>query len=145
MPEPGKRAWLRAMWLSAYACSNHVPRITIKMRTGPTNPYLKTLIRELKQLSREQNVNIWKRVAEDLSKSTRQRRVVNLSRINTYTKANETVIVPGKVLASGELDHKVEIAAFQFSEAAKKKVKTLMKIQELMKKNPKGKKVRIIG
>ena len=115
------------------------------MRTGPTNPYLKTLIRELKQLSREQNVNIWKRVAEDLNKSTRQRRAVNLSKINTYTKANETVIVPGKVLASGELDHKVEIAAFQFSEAAKKKVKTLMKIQELMKKNPKGKKVRIIG
>lgn len=123
----------------------HVPRIIFKMITGPTNQYLKTLIRELKRLSNKENVSIWKRVAEDLSKSARQMRVVNISRINKYTKDNETIIVPGKVLSAGDLDHKVNIAAWRFSEAAKSKIKSTMTIHELMKKNPKGKKVRIIG
>jgi len=113
-------------------------------RTGSDNPNLVNLIHDLKKLSIDQKVKFWKRIAEDLEKPTRKRREVNLDRLSRNTKANETVIVPGKVLGSGELDHKLKVAAFAFSQPAKEKVEA-MTIRQLMKDNPKGKGVRIIG
>ena len=113
--------------------------------TGPTNPNLSKLIQELKMLSFKEKVNIWKSIAKELEKPTRRRRSVNLSKIDRYSKDNETIIVPGKVLGSGAISKTVTIAAFQFSESAKKKLKNFMLIHELMKKNPKGKNTRIIG
>lgn len=117
-------------------------------RTGPTNPLLKGLIEELKKKSSEEKVQIWRRVADDLEKPTRARRVVNLLRINKNAKDNETIIVPGKVLGGGELGRKVVIAAYQFSESALGKINKVgkaMSIPDLMKENPKASKVRIIG
>lgn len=118
-------------------------------RTGPTNPQLKDLIANMRGLARKQNVNLWKRLAEELEKPSRQRRVVNISTINRNTKDNETIVVPGKVLSVGDLDHKVVIAAFSFSKEAKEKISSnksqVMGLDELMKKNPQGKGVRIIG
>ncbi len=114
-------------------------------KISTTNVELKNLIEELRELSIKEKVNIWKRVAKDLSKSRRQRRNVNLDKIDKHTKDNETIIVPGKVLGDGNLTHKVKIAAFQFSELAKNKIKNSLKIQEIMKENPKGKNIRIIG
>jgi len=117
-------------------------------RTGPTNLYLKNLILELKRLSSQKNIKLWKRIAKDLSKSTRQRREVNIYKINKYCRDNEIAIVPGKVLSMGELDKKLTIAAWNFSSKAKEKINKKGKaisIQELMKTNPEGKKVRIIG
>ncbi|MEM3586659.1 MAG: 50S ribosomal protein L18e, partial [Candidatus Jordarchaeaceae archaeon] len=93
--------------------------------------------------------NIWKRVSEELRRPSRCRVSVNLSRINRYTVDNDTVLVPGKVLGSGELKHKVCIAALSFSkEAANKTEKAggeCISIQELMKRNPSGANVKIIG
>lgn len=110
-----------------------------------TNDSLKKLIRSLKKLSKSQNVKIWKRVAEDLSKPTRSRREVNIGDLNKHTKENETIIVPGKVLGDGELDHNVTVSAWRFSQSAKNKLKNTVSIEKLMKDNPKGNKVRIIG
>lgn len=110
-----------------------------------TNPNLVRLIRELKKLSSKQKTKIWKAVAQELEKPTRKMREVNLWKINKVTKGNETIVVPGKVLGSGELDHKVNIAAYQFSEGAKTKLDNFMLIEELMQKNPKGSNIRIVG
>ncbi len=120
------------------------------MRTGPTNPNLKTLIRELKTLSSTSNAGIWKKIALDLEAPSRNKRVVNLSRINKCGKENEIIIVPGKVLASGEIDKKLIVTAWQFSEQAKEKIAnakgTCMTIPELMKKNNiKPSQMRVIG
>lgn len=119
------------------------------MRTGPTNPQLSSLIEELTRKAYVDKAMIWRRVADDLSKPTRQRRAVNLSRINRYTKDGETIIVPGKVLSSGELDHSLTIAAWQFSGQAKEKIEKAnskaISIQEMMNSAVKGKRVRIIG
>ncbi len=122
----------------------------VKMkRTGPTNPLLRDLIGELKKRSNEQSVNLWKKVAVDLEKSTRQRRIVNLSRINRYTKENDVIVVPGKVLGSGMLNHKLTISAYQFSDQAKDKIEKvgakIVPLLELSKEKPDGKKLRIIG
>ena len=113
-------------------------------RTGPTNEALVELIRKLKKLSREKNVKIWKAVAKQLERPTRIRRDVNLFQINKHTKENEIIIVPGKVIGECNLNHKVTIAAFQFSQSAKEKCKGIS-IEELMKKNPEGKNIKIIG
>lgn len=118
-------------------------------RTGSTNPLLRDLIGELKKRSNEQSVNLWKRIALDLEKPTRQRRVVNLSRINRHTKENEVIVVPGKVLGAGDLDHKLTISAYQFSDQAKYKLEKagskVVSLLDLSKEKPNGKKIRIIG
>jgi len=117
-------------------------------RTGPTNPELNSLIEELKTKSLDNGVKLWKRLAKDLQKPSRQRRIINIYKINKYAKEGETIVVPGKVLNMGELDKKVDVAAFSFSDKAKEKINKVAKtlsIKELMEKNPEGKKVRIMG
>ncbi|HLC66410.1 MAG TPA: 50S ribosomal protein L18e [Candidatus Nanoarchaeia archaeon] len=108
-----------------------------------------TMIQQLKQLAIQNNVGLWKRVAEDLEAPTRQRRIVNVCTLNEHTKDDEIVVVPGKVLANGMLDHKVTVAAWAFSGAAKQKIVqargNCLSISELVQQHPKGKNVRIIG
>ncbi|MBR9683278.1 50S ribosomal protein L18e [Candidatus Woesearchaeota archaeon] len=117
-------------------------------RTGPTNFQLKLLIEELEKKFLEGGVKLWRRLASDLKKPSRQRRTVNIYKINKWSREGETVVVPGKVLNLGELSKKVDVAAFSFSDAAKEKISKVgkvMDIQELMETNPEGKKVRILG
>jgi large subunit ribosomal protein L18e len=114
-----------------------------------TNPELIQLIRFLKKQSRESKTAIWRDIAELLAKPRRKRIAVNLSRLNRHTQRNEMVAVPGKVLGAGEISHPVTVAAFAFSEKAKEKIKArrgkCLSFSDLIKKNPKGAKVRIIG
>ena len=113
------------------------------------NQPLQLLITELKKTSIEKDVKLWKRIANELEGPTSKRRAVNLSRINRYSKNNDTVIVPGKVLSMGSLDKKVTIAAYNFSKSAIEKINSsgskAISINELVKQNPKANKVRIIG
>jgi large subunit ribosomal protein L18e len=139
-----KWAGLRSQWLSAYAGSSPVFRIR-KMKTGTTNPNLRNLIQEIKETSAKEGSGFWKRIVKELEKPGRNRREVNIYRINENTKDKEVVIVPGKVLGNGNLDHDVTVAALQFSESASEKIKNKITIKELLKSNPKGKDVRIIG
>ena len=119
-------------------------------RTGPQNLELKNLVLDLKILGNKNKINLWKRVADDLEKSTRKRRSVNLYKIDKYTNDNEIALVPGKVLSMGNLTKKITVAAYQFSDVAQEKINSVGKaisIRELMEKNPnpKGKRIRIIG
>ena len=79
------------------------------------NQQLQTLIFELKRKSVDEKVTIWKRIADDLERPTRIRRVVNLSKISKYINDDEIALVPGKVLGGGDLEKKVTVAAFTFS------------------------------
>ena len=117
-------------------------------RTGPTNQHLAGLIQELRKKANEHKSLIWKRLADDLARPTRQRRIVNLYKLNKHTKEGETIIVPGKVLGVGELNHKLTVAAWSFSGNAFEKINKVGKaipIADLIKESPKGKKIRIIG
>jgi large subunit ribosomal protein L18e len=118
-------------------------------RTGPTNSCLQTLIGSLKKKAIESKEAIWKTIAVDLEKPTRQRRAVNLSRIDRVTKENEIIIVPGKVLGTGALSHPMTIAAWSFSTGAVEKIEKAkakaITIDDLMKDSAKGKSIRIIG
>ncbi len=116
--------------------------------TQSTNPELVKLIRFLKKQSREQKARVWHDVAENLSKSRRARISVNLSRINRNTEKKDIVVVPGKILGTGNLNHALTIAAFGVSATAEKKLKAsrakYMSIPELVEKNPTGANVKII-
>ncbi len=116
--------------------------------TKSNNPELVKLIRFLKKQSREQKAGVWHDVAENLSKSRRSRIAVNLSNLNRNTKKKDIVVVPGKILGTGNLDHVLTIAAFGASAAAEEKLKAsrskYMSIMELVEKNPTGAHVKII-
>ncbi|HLC63345.1 MAG TPA: 50S ribosomal protein L18e [Candidatus Nanoarchaeia archaeon] len=117
-------------------------------RTGPSTLELQNLIVELKKAGREQKVPLWLRIAADLERPRRIRREVNLYTLQESVREGETAIVPGKVLSLGEFNKKNIVAAYKFSESAEGKINKTGKaisIQELLKKNPKGNKVRIIG
>jgi len=113
------------------------------------NPELVALIRSLRKKSRENQVEIWRYIADRLSSSRRRRIAVNVSRLNRYTKEGETVAVPGKVLGAGTIDHPINVAAFSFSDQARSKILNAkgkcLTITALMEKNPKGTNVKVIG
>jgi len=118
-------------------------------KANPSNPELIKTIRLLKKSAKENDAKIWRKIAKALTKTKRQRIAVNLSRVNRYTKEGETVAVPGKVLAAGAIDHPITVSAFSFSESAMAKIKMAkgkcISYADLIKKNPKGTGVRIIG
>jgi large subunit ribosomal protein L18e len=114
-----------------------------------TNPQILSLISGLKKQSREKEVPLWRDIALRLERPTRNYSEVNLSRINRYTKEKDVVLVPGKVLGAGELDHQLTVAAVSFSANAKIKIAaaggSCLTIDELMNSNPEGSRVRLIG
>jgi large subunit ribosomal protein L18e len=111
--------------------------------SGPSNFYTRKLIRDLWKTK----INIWKRVSKKLSGPRKNRIKANLYRINKKTEKNDIIVIPGKVLGIGELDHNLTIACLEYSKAAKKKIEssgsTLLSIEELMNQNPKGSGVKI--
>lgn len=113
------------------------------------DPNRKGLIQALEEVAKKESSGLWNSVAKALSKSRKNRREVNIYKINKYTANGDIIVIPGKVLGSGDLDHKVEIAAFKFTEGAAKKIQEsggkILSIIELVKKNPKGSKIKIIG
>ncbi len=115
--------------------------------TGPTNYQLKELLVQLDDKGRQNN--FWKRIAEDLRRPTRERRTVNVYKIEKFAQDGETIVVPGKVLSVGDLTKKVNVAALTFSEEARKKIENAkgktFTLQELLKTNPEGKQVRLLG
>jgi len=112
------------------------------------NPELRNLIRSLRKKAKENDAAVWRDVADRLSSSRRRRVTINLSRLNRYTKEKEIVVVPGKVLGAGKLEHPIVVAAFAFSKQASSKISRAkgkcLTIPELLKDNPKGRNVRIM-
>ena len=118
-------------------------------RNSKTNPLLISLIQDLKKKSYENDAPIWKDIALRLEKPLRNWPEVNLDRISKYVGEKETALIPGKVLSTGTLTKKVSIAAWSFSDNAQEKIKKaggqFISIEELLKNNPKGKDIRILG
>lgn len=118
------------------------------MRTEKVNPSLLELIKDLREASYKNGAPIWKEVAERLEKSRKNWAFINVGKISKVLKDGETALVPGKVLGDGDIAKGFHVAAFQFTKGAAEKIaKTggkAMTIQDLMAKNPKGSKVRLL-
>ena len=97
---------------------------------------------------RETEAAIWRDIALRLEKPKRNWAEANLSKLERYAQDGETIVVPGKVLAAGNISKKITVAAYDFSDAAAKAIvaaggKTLT-LEELAESNPKGTGVRIM-
>jgi large subunit ribosomal protein L18e len=117
-------------------------------KSTKTNPNLIEIIRNLKEKSYTEKVAIWKDVAQRLERATRKRANVNLSTINRSSINEETVLIPGKVLSDGVLNHKVNVVALNFSKTAQEKIETAggecISLNEILNINPKGSSIRIL-
>lgn len=91
----------------------------------------------------------WKEVAEVLSSPRKNMPQMNVEEISGKTGDEKTVVVPGKVLSSGEINKKIKVVALRFSDGAEEKLKNagceLATIAEEIKSNPEAKGVKILG
>jgi large subunit ribosomal protein L18e len=112
--------------------------------TGPSNYNTRVLMRELWQTKRK----IWRTVSEILGKPARIGKEVNLYRLNLITKDNDVAVVPGKILASGKMEHAITVGTLKISTLAKEKLEKanckVLTIKELMEKYPTGSGVKIL-
>lgn len=118
------------------------------VKTTKTNPILLETIDELKKVSRENEAPIWRDIAKRLERSRKNWAEVNISKL-THLKEGETAVIAGKLLGAGLIDRAVKVAAFSCSDSAARKIRDvggeIITIPELMKQNPKGSNVRIMG
>jgi large subunit ribosomal protein L18e len=102
---------------------------------------VKTIIEAKKQKK-------WEEVAGILSGPRVNKLGINLDRINKEAKEGDIIVVPGKVLAEGEVSKKIKVVAFGFSEKAKEKILKakgeVLTIFEEIKKNPEAKVIKKI-
>jgi large subunit ribosomal protein L18e len=107
------------------------------------------MVKDLKQASKKNEAPIWSRLADLALKPSSSRRVVNLTRISKTTKDNDILFVPGKVLGTGNLSHKITLSSFSMSVTAAKKIiqtgGSIITYSDMIKKYPTGKGVIIFG
>ncbi len=106
------------------------------MKITPENENVKEWISVLTKLAEGKN-GPWKRALELAAVPARRRASVNLYKLSKNTKEGDAVIVPGKVLSVGKLDHSISIAAMQFSKSALEKLKaskcSILGIKDIIK------------
>jgi large subunit ribosomal protein L18e len=106
-------------------------------------------ISSLRNAFKTNKAPIWRALEEELAGSRANRREINVRRLAEITKADEVVVVPGKVLGTGNLGHKLTVCALSISETAAKKIVDsggkVMEFEDLINNHPDGKGVRIIG
>ncbi len=119
------------------------------MQNEKTNLSLVTLIGDLKAQTRSNGVALWRDVAQRLEKSRSNWAEPNLSRLSRYAADEKTILVPGKLLGSGDVEGKHTVAAYSVSSSAREKIEAaggeVVTIHDLMKNNPDGKGVFILG
>ncbi|MGY8715907.1 MAG: 50S ribosomal protein L18e [Candidatus Poseidoniales archaeon] len=103
----------------------------------------------MKDQSRSSGSALWRDVALRLETSRSNWAQPNLSRLSRHAKDEDMILVPGKLLGSGDIFGKANVAAFSVSSSARSKIEAaggrVITIRELMKENPNGKGVRILG
>jgi len=113
------------------------------------NSELVRLIVELRRAARAQKAPIWATVADRLERPRHQVLPVNVGHLDRLTEADDTVLVPGKLLAEGKLSKKLTVAAFAFSKDARSKIHAAggvaISVHDLLKTRPDGAGVRLFA
>lgn len=90
----------------------------------------------------------WVKYVKLLSQPTKKHSSINLKKIDKQTSMGDTVLIPGRVLSSGEITKKIRICSFGISkEALENLSKTKSEwatILDEIKKNPKAEGIKII-
>ena len=113
-----------------------------------SNAYLVDLISKLKQHSKKTGVDLYKAIASEISRTSKNRSEVNLSKIDKFSKKAKTIIVCGKVLGNGNLTSSINIISLSITDSAKNKIENAkakyLSIEEFLKSNIKPKETLII-
>ncbi len=93
-------------------------------RTGPTSTRTRDLVVKLEKHGKTSKQDVYRILSDIMGMSTRERTQVNVSHLNkmSQTYKDKVLVVPGKVLSNGEVTKSFEVAAFAFSEVARKKI-----------------------
>jgi large subunit ribosomal protein L18e len=114
-----------------------------------TNTLIEDNIWTLRRAFKKNKAPIWRALEHTLLGPVSNRREVNINRLANVTKDGQVIIVPGKVLGSGEIGHKLTVCAISISEAAANKVTAsggkVITINDLVEEYPDGRGVRVIG
>lgn len=114
-------------------------KVNLKKKTNPA--LLEAISLALKQKN-------WLPLAKILSSSTRKFSSINLEEIEKKTSAGDIVVIPGKVLSSGDITKKIRISSLGISKSALEKLKKTkseaVSISDEIKKNPKASGIKII-
>ncbi|MEE2650145.1 MAG: 50S ribosomal protein L18e [Candidatus Thermoplasmatota archaeon] len=117
--------------------------------TRKSNRALVALIDDLRDQSRSTGSALWRDIARRLESSRKNWSEPNLSHLSRHAADKDTILVPGKVLGSGEINAGQTVAAYSFSTGAITKIEAsggrTLSIRELMEENPNGRGVRILG
>jgi large subunit ribosomal protein L18e len=84
---------------------------------GERDKLLRAKVRRLAKRSR-----FWATVLKHLESSRRRRRVVNIYHLNRVAPAGGGVLVVGKLLGVGVLEKPLKVVAFDYSDAAYRKI-----------------------
>jgi large subunit ribosomal protein L18e len=103
----------------------------------------------LRQAYKRNKAPIWRSLEAELSGPRRNRREINLGRLSEITHKDEVVVIAGKVLGNGQIDHKLTVSAYSISNSAVKKIMEaggqVLLLQDFVNKYPDGRGVRILG
>jgi large subunit ribosomal protein L18e len=113
------------------------------------NPELARVIIELNKAARAHKAPVWRATAERLQRPRHQVFPLNVGHLERLAEPQETVVVPGKLLAEGTLTKALTIGAVSYSSEARSKVQAVggnaLSISELVKSHPDGKGVRLLA
>jgi len=102
-------------------------------------------LRELIIFLKKQKSEFWVRAAQLLARPRKKKIIVNFERLNDITNSNDIILIPGKLLAFGNLKHPLTISCYSCSSAAKsQKNAKITSIENLFKINPSGKGIKLI-
>ena len=123
--------------------------MSLKQITRKSNSELVQTITSLKEASRKNEAPIWKSIAKRLEGPSRNWPVVNVSKLEYNGKKNGKIVVPGKLMGSGNITKKITVSAYSFTKSAAEKIKgaggKCLTYNDFIKSNPKGKDVVVIG
>lgn len=119
-------------------------------QTGPTKQSTRDLVVALEQHGKKTKQAVYKTLSDMMSVSTRIRAEVNVEHLNEMGTRNKdkVLVVPGKVMAKGDIMAPIEVAAFAFSASAKHKIEAAKgktwTLQQLIEKNVPGQKMVLV-
>lgn len=118
-------------------------------RVGKQNPELLRTIVALRRAAKAQHAPVWASVADRLERARHSAVPVNVGHLDRIAASGETVVVPGKVLADGEIQKAVTVGAFAFSAGAREKIRAVggsaVSLETLLKSKPDGTGVRLLA
>jgi large subunit ribosomal protein L18e len=94
------------------------------LKKRSSNPIINETLKKLESVPKEQNKTFWIGIIEMISRPNSRRPVVNVGKISQLTKENDVVLIPGKILGGGLVDHAITVGALFMSKAAGKKIAT---------------------